>query len=236
MKFSVPLLLSMLLLCESSSLLFAQRQILMEDFESFEPEKPFPGQGNWQKSHMSACEVKVVEENGKRHVKSSIGDNEYCQLDNPCFKLTPSSVVTLEFDIYLDSEQSSAALGIGLNSMVPSYAGVVEGRLCIRGYNWGANIPSRTNSGEISRATPMKWLRMKSTWNLGDNGGLGSGTLAFKDAGADDSSYTTLYFDNGQTQTSAPLGIDEQWPVKTWSMVWFRLLDAKIDNIKIMVE
>lgn len=224
------------LLCGNSSSLFAQREILVEDFESFDPAKPFPGQGNWQKSHMTAGEVKVVEEGGKLRVESSTGDNEYCQLDNPFFKLTPASVVTLEFDFYLESEQSSAALGIGPNGMVSPYAGAVTGNLCIRGLNWGKDTPARTSSGEVYRATPTKWQRIRSTWNLGDNEGLGSGTLAIKDADADDSSYIPLYFDREQTQTSAPLEIDEQWPVKIWSRVWFRLSDAKIDNIKITVE
>lgn len=236
MKFPPCLTLSVVFLFANLTFLFAQREIFTEDFESYQVGKSLPGQGLWQKSHITLGNVIVGEEGGRRLAESATGDNEFCQIDSLPFHLVSDTKVTVEFDMYLDSEQGSVAVGIGPDGAVPSFVGTVAGVLCIREPQWGDGMHAYTTAGSAYRPTPTKWLRVKSTWNLGDNDGKGSATLSIKPVDEDDSSYEPMYFDKTLTQEAAPLGIQEQWPVNIWSRVWFRIADAKIDNIRITAE
>jgi hypothetical protein len=215
---------------------WGQSELFSEDFESVPPGKRLSEETFWQTSHMTAGEVTVEADNVNRYAVSISGENEYCQIDSLPFRLTPASVVLLCFDLFLESEQSSAAVGIGPNGLVPAYAGVVESTLNFRTQNWGTVTFARSASGPAIRPAAGKWIRVQSRWDFADNDGLGSATLAMRDLDAEGQDFTPLYFDVAQSQEKVSLEIPTDKPVSTWGRIWFRLDKARIDNIRVEVE
>jgi len=213
---------------------WSQGELFSEDFTAATAGERLTEQGFWQKSHMTSGNVTVEKEEGNQYAASSTGENEFCQIDNAVLNLTPGDVVMLSFDLYLESEQSSVALGIGPAGMAPTVVGVVEGTFGVRTLDWATVFHARSPSGVAARAGAGQWIRVQSRWDLDDNDGLGSATLEIKNADAD--SYTPLFFDLQQTQEKAPLNITQEHPVTSWRRVFFRLMNARIDNLRVAIE
>lgn len=228
-------LLALLLFCMPFTG-WSQGELFSEDFESVPSGKRLSEETIWQTSHMTAGEVTVEADNGNRYAVSISGENEYCQIDNLPFRLTPASVVLLSFDLFLETEQSSAAVGIGPDGLVPAYAGVVGSNLNVRTQDWGTVITARNAAGTAIRPMAGRWIRVQSRWDLADNDGLGSATLAMRDLDAEGQDFTPLYFDLAQSQEKVSLEIPTDKPVSTWGRIWFRLDKARIDNIRVEVE
>ena len=230
------------LLCHLVALSFAiptvgwsQNELLSEDFEGASVDTKLTEQGFWQKSHMTSGNVTVEKEESNQYAASSYGENEFCQIDSAVLNLTPGSVVVLSFDVYLESEQSSVGLGIGPGGLVPSIVGVVQGTFAAQASrDWATVSHARSPSGVAVRAGAGQWISIQSRWDLADNDGIGSATLEIKNTGEE--SFTPLFFDVQQSQEKASLNINQEHPVTAWRRVFFRLKDARIDNLRIAIE
>lgn len=215
---------------------WGQIELFSEDFQSASLDNRLVDQGVWQQSHMTKGEVVVEKQEGNQYAASNTGENEFCQIDKLPLHLNGASVVIVSFDFYLEDGQGSVALGIGPNGRVPAVVGVVGAGYTFTPQEWGRGTYVRSPSGPVVRPAAGQWIRVQSRWDLADNDGLGSATFAVHDADGETKDFTTLFFDRQQSQEKVSLEITPENPPHTWGRIWFRLKNARIDNIRVEAE
>lgn len=160
--------------------------------------------------------------------------------------LNSSGLLTLSMNVYVGGAGSTSFFGIG----GPSYAGgggmsasfgILNGLLSVRQEgNATANgtvFNAKTSSnGTISLATG--WYTLQSVWDLS----TGTATLAYKNLTVGDTSFTTVYFDAAQTQTTESL-VNGTFNPATWNSVYLRTgITATgsgvgfVDNLSVLVS
>jgi hypothetical protein len=149
------------------------------------------------------------------------------------------SVVTFDFDFYIDASGGSAysMMGVGSSTTVPVLFGSVSRSLFVREENFGANHFIKDGVGNLVLSLDS-WYTVRLVMDLSANEGSGAGELYLKDLTAGVTMFTQLYFDTAQSITAADLGISTDETL--WTTAYARLGDNGggpnyIDNTKISV-
>jgi hypothetical protein len=226
----------------------ASAQIFSEDFQTGFSTGSLSGQNGWTVGFGASPTPSstVVFDSPNYFIQST--DNSYSLLNAGNFGLTNSSVVTLTFDLFVDSavaaSSRNAAFGIGrfdttssTNGVAPIF-GIQGGNWLVRGWSFGTSTNARDTGGIVIPAIADNWYRVQSVWDLGANGDVGTATLSIMNLTAGETEFTQLFFDAAQTIATATLELDK--PANTgaqnWSGIFVRTQNASADNLVVVPE
>jgi len=145
------------------------------------------------------------------------------------------TAVTLTFDVYADVGGSIEFFGIGGtygSGYSPSAQfGIMSGNWAVRGENYGTISNPVNSSNVILTPTLDKWYSVQSVWNLSS----GTVTLAIKNLTDGETSYTPLYFNAAQTQSTVAMSFTN---ISSWNSAYVRSSNSSngagyLDNLHV---
>ena len=220
----------------------AQTAILSYDFNSLTT-GALSGQGVWSTLSLQQTPNVVAGPSGSVDTTQVIGVGASAspEVQAALFSsgsLTSSSVVTLTFDLYVGNSSASELFGIGSSTVTGASFGIWAGAFAIRGQGYSSLVNAVNSAGTAIQATLNHWYTVQSVWNLATN----TGTLSILDLTAGATVFTTLYFDAGQSVTTASLGLTNLATTNNpsnWTNVYLRTAyggsTGYLDNLSVSV-
>lgn len=227
----------------------ASAQIFSEDFQTGFSTGSLAGQNGWTSGFTATPPppASVVFDSPNYFIQSTDNANNLLNAGN--FGLTNSSVITLTFDLFVDSAVAAgsrnAAFGIGRFDTVSSsvgagpYFGVQSGVWMVRGWAFGTTTFARPFDADGTLAPVADtWYRVQSEWDLGANGGVGTATLSIMNLTSGETEFTQLFFDRNHTVATATLQLDDSFNTgaENWSGIFVRTQGAGVDNLVVVPE
>lgn len=237
----LPLLLA-------SAMVFSLKadDVLFEyDFSNLNP-GPLLGQAGWSDygpgPDAESASPEVIELNGERRVvlgQTARGEGLISRGKREVSAgVFGEEQFALEFDVMRDDPQSIALVGLGSTSEVPARVGILFDKVVIREQKFDGRIHNLFGpDGSPYQPNPGDWYRIRSVWKYVSELGAWTGTVEIRNLTLGEEEFTPLYFNDAQTQDSAPLGVFEgPERVDLWDLLLVRTgtPGGKLGNIQVI--
>jgi hypothetical protein len=185
------------------------------------------GQGGWENTGGVASSNPRQFAVGPVIIGQSGGSRDKLELNFPVgFQLDSSHTITFTMIASLNTLAPAAGsnFGFGLGQdpdshVVPNHFGYFTGMM-FRTENFATLQLARKPDNSTVSLVAAEWFEIRSVWDLG----AGTADLAMRNIDQGETTFTQLFFDSAQTQTTASLS--DMANIAAWDTIWIRLGDG----------
>lgn len=222
----------------------AQSALFEEDFEALNNFSGLNGQADWTAGGSTAVVSGPAGSVNTTQVARQLGSDNSFYTPDPTPTVSGSTLV-LEFDVFFGGDTNDFAymgLNSGQSANGPSFGHWTQNEgWSIRADGFGAFKSAVDASGNVITPQTDTWYSVRSVWDLAAANGQGEATLEIKNLTAGETEFTTLYFDEAQTDPTATLEIETD--PATFDTVFLRMLGGQrgdtatfVDNLSVVPE
>ncbi len=220
----------------SASCLAVENVIYREDFQSGYIEGFLADQNGWKgtRLHVPPVVVDLESEGGWALAPLQTGADHQAEKPTENFGLDPDDTIVLEMTARADPKGGNFGLffGIGLPAQrqPTAYFGLSTKGVHVRGATYGGEQSFAFGADGKPALTGTDRVVVRSEWDLTN----GQARVFLKNLTKNESEFTQLYFDVGQTVETAPIG--ETGDAAAWSKVFIRMSGSpgnRIEDIRV---